>query len=173
MKLTDFMSFLHEANLINLDNLLRNDEIGNINRLKIQKYVYLAQTCLGNNFGYEYNMYNSGPYSPDLSNYIYEKIDVNTMSVDVKAGNWNCDEVFANKFLTLFGDKDPQWLEIASTILDSNNYFENENETLNKVYAIKSDFSKSYIDEVWNDLRNKSLVRFESGLKLNNLLPGF
>ena len=167
------MSFLHENKLIDLDGLLRNNEMGCISRLKIQKYVYLAQTCLGKDFGYEYNMYNNGPYSPDLANYLYEKMDVNTMSVDIKAGNWNYDKNFAIKFLALFGDKEPQWLEVAPTFLDSTNYFENEDETLNKVYAIKSDYSRSYIDEVWNDLKNKSLVHYESGLKLSNLLPGF
>ncbi|GKS61924.1 hypothetical protein YTPLAS21_13820 [Candidatus Nitrosocosmicus sp.] len=87
MNLQDFMSFLHDNKLIDLDNLLRNNEIGCINRLKLQKYVYLAQTCLDNEFGYEYNMYNNGPYSPELANYYYEKINVNTMSVVVKAGN--------------------------------------------------------------------------------------
>lgn len=172
MKLKDFMCFLHENKLIDLDALLRNNEIGCINRLKLQKYVYLAQTCLNNDFGYEYNMYNNGPYSPELANYYYEKIDVNTMSVDVKSGNWNYDKNFANKFLELFGDKEPQWLELASTIIDSTNYFEDEQETLNKVYAIKSDYSRSYIDDVWNDLKNKILIQYKSGLKLNNLLPG-
>lgn len=87
MNLQDFMSFLHDNKLIDLDNLLRKNEIGCINRLKLQKYVYLAQTCLDNEFGYEYNMYNNGPYSPELANYYYEKINVNTMSVVVKAGN--------------------------------------------------------------------------------------
>lgn len=87
MNLQDFMSFLHDNKLIDLDNLLRNNEIGCINRLKLQKYVYLAQTYLDNEFGYEYNMYNNGPYSPELANHYYEKINVNTMSVDVKAGN--------------------------------------------------------------------------------------
>jgi uncharacterized protein YwgA len=174
MKLQDFMCFLHENKLIDLDNLLRNNEIGCINRLKLQKYVYLAQTCLNNDFGYEYNMYNNGPYSPELANYYYEKIDVNTMSVDVKSGNWNYDKNFANKFLELFGgDKEPQWLEVASTIIDSTNYFEDEQETLNKVYAIKSDYSKNYIDNIWIELKNKNLVQHESGIKLNNILPGF
>ncbi len=75
--------------------------------------------------------------------------------------------------MTLFGDKEPQWLEVASTIIDSNNHFNDEQVTLNKVYAIKSDHSKSFIDDVWNDLKDKSLIQYESGLKLNNLLPGF
>jgi len=74
MKLQDFMCFLHENKLIDLDNLLRNNEIGCVNRLKLQKYVYLAQTCLNNDSGYEYNMYNNGPYSPELANYYYEKL---------------------------------------------------------------------------------------------------
>lgn len=75
--------------------------------------------------------------------------------------------------MTLFGDKEPQWLEVASTKIDSNNHFNDEQETLNKVYAIKSDHSKRFIDDVWNDLKDKSLIQYESGLKLNNLLPGF
>lgn len=173
MQLHDFMLFLHENKLIDLDNLLRNNEMGCINRLKLQKYVYIAQSCLGKDFGYEYNMYNNGPYSPELTNYYYEKIDVNTMSVDVKARNWNYDNTFAKRFLSLFGDKEPQWLEVASTIIDSTNYFEDEQETLNKVYAIKSDYSKNYIDDVWIELKNKGLVQYESGLKLNNILSVF
>ena len=159
MKLQDFMSFLHENKMIDSSKLLSEDDIGCINRLKLQKYVYLAQTCLGNNFGYEFNIYNNGPYSPDLANYYYEKIDFNRMSTDVKTGNGIYDNNFADKFLALFKDKEPEWVVIASTLIDSTNYFEVEQEILNKVYAIKSDFNRSYIDEVWNDLKNKNLVQ--------------
>ena len=72
MKLQDFMCLLHENKLIDLDSLLRNNEIGCINRLKLQKFVYLAQTCLKNYFGYELNVYDNGPYSPELANYYYK-----------------------------------------------------------------------------------------------------
>jgi uncharacterized protein YwgA len=41
--------------MIDLENLLTDDEHGGLNRLKLQKYVYLAQSCMQNNFGYEYN----------------------------------------------------------------------------------------------------------------------
>jgi transposase-like protein len=51
------------------------------------------------------------------------------MSVDVKARNWNYDKNFAIKFLESFGDKEPQWLEVAYTIIDSTNYFADEQET--------------------------------------------
>lgn len=173
MKLQDLMSFLHDDKLIDLNFLLSSDEIGSINRLKVQKYVYLAQTCLGKDFGYEYNTYNNGPYSPDLANYYYEKLDINRISVEVKAGNWKRDNSFIDKFLALFGNKELEWLVIASTLVDSNNYFEDEQEILKKVYAIKSDYSKDYIDDVWNDLKNKDLVQYQSGLKLNNFLSVF
>lgn len=55
--------------MIDLENLLTDDEHGGLNRLKLQKYVYLAQSCMQNNFGYEYNIYRNGPYSPGLANY--------------------------------------------------------------------------------------------------------
>jgi uncharacterized protein YwgA len=173
MKLQDFMCFLQENKLIDLDNILRNDEIGCINRLKVQKYVYLAQTCLGEDFGYEYNIYNNGPYSPELANYYYEKMKPNIISANVKTRNRSYDNGFADKFLALFGDKEPEWLVMASTLVDSTNYFEDEKEILNKVYVMKSDYSRDYIDDVWNELKDKNLVQYKTGLKLNNRLSVF
>lgn len=173
MKLKDFMCFLHDNKLIDLHSLLKKDEMGCINRLKLQKYVYLAQTCLNNNFGYEYSVYNNGPYSPELTNYYYETMDMNRINADIRNRNWNYDNSFTQRFLDLFKDKELEWLVIASTLIDSTNYFEVEQEILNKVYAIKSDYSKNYIDDVWNESKNKNLVQYESGLRLNNILSVF
>lgn len=173
MKLKDFMCFLHDDKLIDLHSLLKKDEMGCINRLKLQKYVYLAQTCLNNNFGYEYSVYNNGPYSPELANYYYETMDINRINADIRNRNWNYDNSFTERFLDLFKDKELEWLVIASTLIDSTNYFEDEQEILNKVYAIKSDYGKNYIDDVWNELKNKNLVQYESGLRLNNILSVF
>lgn len=44
-------------------------------RLLAQKKIYLLQS-LGTNLGYEYNWYLRGPYSPSLSNYIYNNLEV-------------------------------------------------------------------------------------------------
>jgi hypothetical protein len=76
-------------------------------------------------------------------------------------------------FLSLFKDKELDWLVIASTLIDTTNYFEDEQEILNKVYLMKSDYSKNYIDDIWKELKNKEMVKHESGLKLNNFLPVF
>ena len=173
MKLQEFVSFLHENKLIELDNFLKKDEIGCINRLKLQKYVYLAQTCLKTDFGYEYSVYNNGPYSPELANYYYETMDFNTKNIELKKKESRLDNRFTQRFLSLYKDKELEWLVIASTLVDSTNYFEDEQEILNKVYSMKSDYTRRYIDDVWIELKNRGLVHCESGLKLNNLLSLF
>jgi uncharacterized protein YwgA len=158
--------------MINIHDLLKSDESGIINRLKLQKYVYLAQTSLKNNFGYEYNMYNNGPYSPELANYYYEKMDSGKF-LDGSDSGWTIDNSFTKRFMELFKDKDANWLEVATTLIDSTNYCENEQESLNKVYAIKSQFKSSFIDNTLDELKEKSLVHYESGVKLNGIFSIF
>jgi uncharacterized protein YwgA len=173
MKLLDFMCFLYDNKMIEIHDLLKEDEKGFINRLKLQKYIFLAQTSLHNNFGYEYNIYRNGPYSPELANFYYEKLDLNKITLDVKQKKWINDKIFTERFLTLFRDKEPDWLEVAATLIDSMNYCENEQESLNKVYAIKSMFSRDYIGNIWNELKDKSLLHYESDLKSKNFLSIF
>lgn len=173
MKLHDFMCLLQENKLVDLHSLLLKNETGSINRLKLQKYVYLAQTCLNHNFGYEFSIYNNGPYSPELANHYYEELDTNEIYADLITKNWKLDASFTERFLDLFKDKELDWLIVASTLIDNTNYFEDEQEILKKVYVIKSDYSKNYIDDVWTELKNKDMIQNESGLRLNNLLSTF
>ena len=44
-------------------------------RLICQKKIYLLQS-LGTDLGYTYNWYVRGPYSPSLTNYIYNNLEV-------------------------------------------------------------------------------------------------
>lgn len=175
VKLQNFIEFLHQNKMITIHDLLRDNEIGLVNRLKLQKYVYLAQTSLKNNFGYEYNIYNNGPYSPELANYYYEKMDLQATSLDLNKTEWTFDNDFSQRFLELFKDKDVNWLEVATTLIDSTNYCENEQESLDKVYAIKSKYNSSFIDSTLDELKEKSLVHYESGsgIKLNGLFSVF
>ena len=173
MKLLDFICFLYDNKMIDIHNLLKDDDNGFINRLKLQKYVFFAQTSLRNNFGYEYDIYRNGPYSPGLANFYYEELDPNRITFDVKGKKWINDKVFAERFLTLFRNKEPDWLEVAATLIDSTNYCENEQESLNKVYAIKSKYSRDYIHDIWNELKDNSLVHYESDLKSKNFLSMF
>ncbi len=173
MKLQDFICFLYDNKMLNVHNLLGDDENGSINRLKLQKYVFLAQTSLQNDFGYEYNIYRNGPYSADLANYYYERLDLDRITSDIHEKKWIDNTDFTERFLTLFKDKDHEWLDVATTLIDSANYSEDEKVSLNEVYAIKSMFSKDYIDKIWNELKDKTLVRNESGLKPKNFLSMF
>ena len=173
MKLQDFMSFLHENKMIDLNHLLSEDEIGCINRLKLQKYVYLAQTCLKYDFGYEYNIYNNGPYSPDLANYYYEKLNLEKISFHKADDVQNHEKRFFDMFLELFEGKEPEWLEVAATLIDVTNYSENEQECLNRVYTMKSKYIARFIDNAWNELKDKNLVNYKHGPKLNNFLSVF
>jgi uncharacterized protein YwgA len=173
MKLQDFICFLYNNKMINIHNLLKDDENGFINRLKLQKYVFLAQSSLQNNFGYEYNIYRNGPYSPELANYYYEELDLNSITSNVKEKKWTENVIFTDRFLKLFKDKEHDWLEVSATLIDSINYSENEQESLNKVYAIKSRYSRDYIDNIWDELKGKGLVHYESNLKSKNFLSIF
>lgn len=56
---------------------IKNDSFED--RLISQKKIYLLQS-LGTDLGYEYNWYVRGPYSPSLTNYIYNNIDVLSVS---------------------------------------------------------------------------------------------
>ncbi len=160
MKLQDFVCFLYDNKMIDLMNLLTDNESGCLNRLKLQKYVYLAQACLKNSFGYEYDIYRNGPYSTGLANYYYEEIDLNRVLDDVKNKNWKNNPDFTERFLALFKKQDPDWLELDTTLVDSTFYCEDEQECLDKVYAIKSMYSKDYIFDVWNNLKEKGLVPY-------------
>jgi uncharacterized protein YwgA len=173
MKLLDFICFLYDKKMIDIQNLLKEDENGFINRLKLQKYIFLAQTSLNNNFGYEYDIYRNGPYSPELANFYYEELDLNRITLDVKQKKWINDKIFTERFLVLFRDKEPDWLEVAATLIDSTNYCENEQESLNKVYAIKSKYSREYIDGIWNELKDNSLVHYKSDLQPKKFLSIF
>lgn len=173
IRFQDFICFLNDNEMINIHDILNDDENGVINRLKLQKYVYLAQTSLENDFGYEYSIYNNGPYSPELANYYYDNIHPTKISNFNRSSDWAENKTFTEKFLGLFKDKEPEWLEVATTLIDSSKYCESEQETLDKVYAIKSKYSMGYIDDVWAELKEKKLVNNETGLKLNNIFAMF
>ena len=128
---------------------------------------------MNKNFGYEFSVYSNGPYSPELANYYYETMDINSLNTSILNKDGKLNTSFTKRFLDLFTDKELEWLVIASILIDNKDYFEDEQEILNKVHAIKPGYSKTYINDFWNELKSKNLVQYKSGLKLNNLLSMF
>lgn len=78
------------------------------NRIQIQKLLYFAQE-FGADFGYDYNMYIHGPYSPALAQDYYDN-DFRDVEGNIPG---NLD--YAN-FLDFVEGESNTWLELASTV---------------------------------------------------------
>jgi uncharacterized protein YwgA len=59
--LQNFINFLHYHGFIDKNIIQEESEDGFINRLKLQKLVYLAQKKFGWDLGYNFTMYKRGP----------------------------------------------------------------------------------------------------------------
>ncbi len=153
-RLKAFLIFLHKNGIIDVGKVDEENDEGFINRLKIQKCVYLAK-YYGLDLGYEYNMYIYGPYSTELSNDYYSIIN------NIKDYNKEVNEGFDSmNFLGVVKDKDAEWLEVAVTLLDLHVEYGREIEKLiTRVYVMKdSRYSKEYIKSVYEELRRLKLI---------------
>ncbi len=155
--LSVFIGMLEECNI----HRFNPDKF--ISRLRLQKYVYLAN-FFGIDLGYSYNLYLRGPYSPDLAEDYYSLTEMDKVEREVERAIPNFDE-FAN----FVRGKDHKWLEIASTILfiwEKNNMrkgWENEEELktfiINRTSDIKSRVGKPFVKRVFRELENAGLLK--------------
>jgi len=156
-KLKVFLRFLYINGIVDISKIHEDSDEGFINRLKIQKCVYLAK-YYGLDLGYKYNMYMYGPYSADLSNEYYSVIDDIIAKKDYYYHNNNKEEVEelegfdAKKFLVDIKNKDANWLELATTAINLSRVFKGD-ELLEVLYEMKGHrFPKEFIDKVYNEI---------------------
>lgn len=140
-------------------------------RKLFQKMVYLTQ-ILGLDFGYDYNLYLHGPYSPGLTEDGYKIINyldqIEEKSRDVSL-NDEGDEL-KNKFNTIL-DKTKEldmntvdWLELLTTLhyLKENISFTNtdKDEIINKLIKLKPQFegNTEAINLAWDIIEDLSGV---------------
>ena len=149
-----FIEFLERHDLVAFDIDGESEDQFN-NRLKIQKYVFLSKK-FGMPFTYPFNMYMYGPYSPSLTTDYYELAKDN----DAKISNSMAlpVEFRQDEFLTSLKN-DPQWLEIATTLIDRNHVIHSRDTLVNRVYHIKSHFNLQFIHSVLDDLVKHNLVK--------------
>jgi uncharacterized protein YwgA len=152
-----FIKFLENNHLL-MFNVLEDNEKSFVNRLKIQKYTYLAK-YYGLDLGYSHSMYKRGPYSPSLAITYYD-LAKNPKSYEIEAKKSLPKSFDATDFLSLVKGKDVAWLEIATTILDQKERFNNETELVKHVELIKCDYKLSFIKSVLKDLKSKKLVTY-------------
>lgn len=153
--ISPFIKFLENKNLLTFD-VLGDTEENFLNRLKIQKYVFLAK-FYGLDLGFGHSMYKRGPYSPNLAVKYYELAE-NPKVYEKEAKEPLPKSFDATNFTNLVKSRDTNWLEIASTILEQKNRFDNENELVKHVECIKCDYSLDYIKKVFKDLKSAKLV---------------
>jgi len=159
-KLKAFLRFLYINGIVDISKIHEDSDEGFINRLKIQKCVYLAK-YYGLDLGYRYNMYIYGPYSADLSNEYYRVIDDIIVKKDYNNKEVEEMEGFdAKRFLVDIKNKDANWLELATTAINLSHVFKGE-ELLEVLYEMKGHrFPKEFIDKVYNEIL--ALVRIAS-----------
>ncbi|MFZ0511422.1 MAG: hypothetical protein WAM14_07445 [Candidatus Nitrosopolaris sp.] len=150
--LAGFIKILENKGLLDFNILGESEEHFN-NRLKIQKYVYLVK-YYGLDMHYDYNMYLHGPYSQQLAWDCYslaknpEKYD-NAMNVTIR-----------DQFFELIGNRDTEWLEVASTLLSLREYFRDRASLLDRTANTKERIPIETIQSVFNELEHLKLITF-------------
>ena len=147
-----FVKFLEGQGLVKLD-VLGDGEEHFINRLKLQKYALLAMR-LGMPFSYRCDKYLYGPYSIKLAADYYAL--ARNGSYD-KYESATPDEFRRDDFLKAVRN-DPDWLNIAATIVDSNQDVKERAALMEQVCRMKSLHTKEFIAGVLGDLEKHGLV---------------
>jgi uncharacterized protein YwgA len=107
--LESFVLFLKEHKLIDVEKLKDESDAGFENRLKLQKYIFIAR-YFGLDMGYSFSLYIHGPYSPDLARDYY--------ALELTGGRGLPESFRKDEFLGLVLGKDSNWLEAEATALD-------------------------------------------------------
>ena len=151
--LASFVKFLEGEKLVEFDVLGDSDECFN-NRLKLQKYVYIAQR-LGLELPYKHSICLYGPYSETLRDDYYEMAE----NPDLYGGA-SPDlppEFDRGEFLKIVKN-DPKWLEVATTLIDHNRGIRKHDELVDNVENTKNGVELQYIEDVLIDLDKHGLV---------------
>jgi uncharacterized protein YwgA len=121
-------------------------------RLKLQKYVFIADH-FGLNSGYDFSMYVRGPYSPELAEDYYRRLDVESTLPP---------EFRSQDFINLVKDKDVKWLEIAATVLliyDYNRERGVSREDIIKIATKIKPWANERVNGVLDELIKSNLIR--------------
>lgn len=125
-------------------------------RFRIQKYVFLAQH-LGLDTKYRHSRYRYGPYSPKLAKEYYrlaEDLDAyKTESEGRIPSRFRSDD-----FLDTVADRDDEWLEVATTLIDLSPQHDSPEKLIDHVAWIKNAYPKKYIGSVLDDIRRSPLA---------------
>ena len=155
--LAQFIKYLEENKLLKF-KILGNTEAHFKNRFKIQKYVFLAK-YYGLNLPFKHDMYLYGPYSRSLIEKSYELAN-NSEKLYKPVKPLPKTSFDDEGFIHLVKDKNNDWLEIATTLIDRNRTIAQRDSLLENIENTKNGFTRKFIANVLNDLKNINLVKF-------------
>ena len=152
--LSFFIHKLEDNGLLTFDVIGDSEEHFN-NRLKIQKYVYLAK-YFGLDLGYNFDMYLHGPYSSKLTSSYY---DIARKNIDLKSIDGNIGDSFKeNEFFNYVANKDKEWLKVASTLLELSSHYSDKECLIEKTLNAKPHIEKEKVIRTLNELQNSNLL---------------
>ena len=143
MTLEEFASYLSGQGMIDAARLKDDGDEGFENRLKVQKYVFLAKH-FGLDLGYVYSIHLHGPYSRRLTSDYY-KLDVMNTAASAAPPTLRHKE-----FMSVLETKSADWLEIAATIIHETSL--DKDVRPRHLYVMKCDHRPEFIDSVYHDL---------------------
>lgn len=150
--LGSFIRYLENEGLLTFDVIGETEEHFE-NRLKLQKYVYLA-SYFGLDMDYRYSMYLRGPYSRALAEDYY------TLGNNGFESHALPDDFGHDMFMDFVGGKNSEWLEIAATMLALNKSFKDKNCLLERTINMKGRFGREIIESVMEELERKEMLVF-------------
>lgn len=136
-------------------------------RIISQKKIYLLQQ-LGTELGYTYNWYIRGPYSPSLTTYMYNKLDMLTEKdfSNYRLGREHQDNINKVNSLSNYKSSDvslAEWYELlASLVYISSNKeswgVTDQNGLFNTLIEHKPQFTLSQCKEAYKVLSDRSIA---------------
>ena len=151
--LASFLSFLQKNGLVRIGEMSKEDEDGFQNRMKAQKYVFLASR-FGLTLNYDFNSRMYGPYSTQLVNECFDM--GNDFNKDMAKP---LPQTFDGEgFLRLVQGRDHEWLIIAGTILHMRPKFDDIKALLDQLEYTEPKVTRDYIEGVLADLQKNRLV---------------
>lgn len=175
MKIKTFLNILRREGLLDVNkgnDIIADNDTALENRIKIQKYVYLAKYFnIDLEFDYAtYNMYLYGPYSSTLAEEYYRLAEEGFFESEPSSYNSNNNDDNNNypnlkRFIEFMKEDDrnnADWLEIASTALAFAKNHSKKETLLEHVAYVKWRFPKEYVRSVIEDLEKNSLLTLQN-----------
>lgn len=142
-------------------------------RIIYQKKIYMLQSA-GLNLGYDYSWYLKGPYSPRLTTYIYDNLDV-LSSLDFTTYNLKEDVAERVSKINNFDKSKPpnlrndEWYELLASLLFLHNNsaswkLQNEEDCIQKLTELKPHYSRENCEFAFKSLSDSEMFKMEGNI---------